>query len=158
VTDPRAEQVGVATDEPAAPRPVMVLVPERAMEIWAKVAERVTGLAAEYAKEFDRVTLAGPNHLVVNFRPGYAVAKAFCQRPDQTARFENALWELTGQKIRVEFGVKEENIQGAADGPPQRPVSPQQRMREVLEHPLVRRAGELFGAQPLRVDEPAPGE
>lgn len=158
VIDPPTEQVGVPASEPAAPHPVMALTPERATEVWAKVAERVTGLAAEYAKEFNRVTMAGPNHLVVDFRAGYAVAKAYCQRPDQTARFEEALAGLTGQKIRVEFTVKDESIQGAAHAAPQRPVSPQQRMREVMEHPLIRRAGELFGAQPLRVDEPAPGE
>jgi hypothetical protein len=32
-------------------------------------------------------------------------------------------------------------------------VSPYQRLMEITKHPMVQRAGELFGAQPLRVDD-----
>jgi hypothetical protein len=29
---------------------------------------------------------------------------------------------------------------------------------DAMKHPLVQRAGELFGAQPIRVDDPSPRE
>ena len=82
-------------------------------------------------------------------------ARVVCERPEQVARFEQALAEVTGQRIRVEFAAGG----GRADGrrPPAAParvVSPHQRLLEVAQHPLVQRASELFGAQPVRVDDP----
>jgi DNA polymerase-3 subunit gamma/tau len=150
---PRAASTPVV-EAPVPDEPRVSLTAANAMELWNRVVSGVSGLAAEYAKEFDRVTLADPTHLVVSFRPGYALAKTFCQRPEQLARFEQALAELTGQRIRLEFTVQEETIEGGAVAAPVRQVSPQQRLREVYEHPMIRRAGELFGAQPLRVDDP----
>jgi hypothetical protein len=54
----------------------------------------------------------------------------------------------------VEFDLLEEAPSASPAPEPVRIVSPQQRLMEVANHPLVRRATELFGAQPLRVDDP----
>jgi hypothetical protein len=76
-----------------------------------------------------------------------------CERPDQAARFEQALAEVTGRRIRVEFALVSEP--NSSESPvPTRAASPQQRLLEVVKHPLVQRASELFGAQPVRVDDP----
>ena len=93
-----------------------------------------------------------PNRLVVSFKPAYSVAKASCQRPEQAARFEQALAEATGQRVVVEFTLTEEAAEAA---PAKRAVSAQQRFQEAVKNPMVRRAGELFGAEPLRVEEPS---
>jgi hypothetical protein len=63
------------------------------------------------------------------------------------------LAELTGETMGVQFTVDEAP---AAQEPVAavRVASPHQRLMEVADHPMVRRAGELFGAQPVRVDEP----
>jgi DNA polymerase-3 subunit gamma/tau len=151
-TEREAPPHGTPQAAPTASRTVVNLTSENATAIWAQVAASVSGFASEYAKEFERVVAAGPNHLVVSFRPGYAVAKSCCQRPEQAAKFEEALTAITGQRIRLEFTVRDES-QGAA-APKPRAASPQQRLREVSEHPMVRRAGELFGAEPQRVDDP----
>ena len=79
----------------------------------------------------------------------YAVAKTSCQRPEQAARFEQALAEVTGQRVGWNSplsGRRRPQPAPAASGS----SPPQQRLLEVMKHPLVRRAGELFGAQPLR--------
>jgi len=89
---------------------------------------------------------------VVSFKPAYSVAKASCQRPEQATRFEEALAEVTGQRVVVEFILAEEAAEAA---PAKRVVSAQQRFQEAAKNPMVRRAGELFGAEPLRVEEPA---
>lgn len=52
----------------------------------------------------------------------------------------------------VEFTLTEEAAEAA---PAKRAVSAQQRLMEAVKNPMVRRAGELFGAEPLRVEEPA---
>jgi len=129
------------------------LTPENAAEIWSQAAAKLSGLAADNANHFDHVAISAPNRLVIYFKPRYTLAKSVCEHPDQVARFERALAELTGQRIGLEFALLEsepsepsEDRRGA--------VLPRQRIREVAQHPLIRQAGELFGAQPTRVDDP----
>ena len=69
-------------------------------------------------------------------------------------RFEQALKEVTGQTIRIEFKLLEARRRPRARRRRSRPVvSPHQRLLEAASHPLVRRASELFGAQPTTVEE-----
>ncbi len=146
------------SDEPSeatGEAPAVMLSRENAGEIWSRAIEGMKGFAAEHAKQFDRVASPAPNRLVISFRPRYTFAKTYCTQ--RAAAFEEALREVTGQAIRVEFELMEESP-GAAPAPePVRAVLPHQRLMEVANHPMVRRASELFGAQPVRVDDP-PGK
>jgi len=140
------------TEDIGANTPTVEITPEKAPEIWGQALSRLSGMVVDQAKHFDSLEIPTKNHLVIRFKPGYAVFKNACERPEQVARFEKALAEVTGQKIRVEFAI-------AAEGPselepPVKAVSSHQRMLEVMKNPLVHRAGELFGAQPVRVDDP----
>ncbi len=67
-------------------------------------------------------------------------------------RFEQVLAELTGQRIRVEFKLTEGEPAKDEHKPPVQVVSSHQRLRDASEHKMIRRAGELFGAEPTRVD------
>ena len=133
---------------------MLELTPENAVGIWTRTLAGMSGMVIEQAKQFDRVELCRPNHLVIFIKPEYAFAKSSCERPEHVARFQQALAEVTGQEVRVEFRVQEAPGGAAAAAPPSRPVSPHQRLTEVAQHPMIRRASELFGAQPVRVDEP----
>ncbi len=140
---------------PASDRPAIEVTAENAAEVWSQALAGVSGIAADQAKEFDRVRLAAPDHLLIDLKPGYALVKSSCERPDVMSRFQRALSEVVGRPMRVEFVAQE-----AAAGPSQpaaeaaRPASPHQRLLEVVKHPMIRRAEELFGAQPTRVDDP----
>ena len=129
------------------------LTAENATEIWGQVMSRLSGMLAENAAQAERVAISAPNRLVVAFKSDYTFAKAMCERADNLTRFQQALAELTGQPVGITFTL----IEGEPDT--QRPaqarsVSPQQRLMEVADHPLVRRAKELFGAEPTRVTDP----
>lgn len=149
-------------NRPAEPAPAaraeveadLALNSESAVRVWRAAVARLSGMVVGYANEFSRIDFFAPNRLVVTFAPGLAMAKAFCQRAEQVARFERALSEVAGARVRVEFALDESAP--VVDTPAARPPSPQQRMKEVLANPMVRRATELFGAQPTRVDGPAP--
>ena len=144
-----------APQEPAGePRQKLVLDGDSAASIWDQVVARLGGMAAGSARNYSRVAISAPNNLVVHLKPGYTFAKAICERPDQLAQFQRALAELTGESIRVQFAV-EEVAQAQEPVAAVRPATAQQRLMEVADHPMIRRAGELFGAQPVRVDEPA---
>ena len=82
------------------------------------------------------------------------MSKSICERPDQVTKFQEALTELTGRSIQVQFALLEEGDEEGPPAPPARIVSPQQRIMEVSGHPMIRRAGELFDAKPIRVDDP----
>ena len=156
--------VGKKAPSPAAPpaarsgtaRPgetAMVLTPEGAVEIWNRALAKMKGMVVEQAKQFDRVRVSAPNRLVISFKPAYALAKSSCERPEQVTRFERALAEVTDQQVRVSFTVEED--ESGPGGEPTRPASPRQQLLEITKHPMIQRAGELFGAQPIRVDDPS---
>jgi len=140
---------------PASGDPRLEISEENAAEVWTRALARMSGMAVEQAREFDHVAVPAPNRLAIVFKERYALAKAACERPDQTARFEKALAEVAGQAVHVEFRLQERESapsQPEDDGP--RSVSPHQRMLEVVKNPMIHRANELFGAQPIRVDDP----
>jgi hypothetical protein len=127
------------------------LTRENAAQVWDRALEKLSGMVVEQARRFCHMEVPSPTRLVIAFRPEYSVARSTCQR--QVQQFERALGEVTGQRITLEFILTEEPPAAAQAVP--RPASPQQRLLEVSQHPLVSRAGELFGAQPLRVEEPS---
>ena len=143
-----SEPVGVAG---------VVLTAENAADIWNRALERVRGTIVDHARQFCKVGVSGANRLAVFFPAATgALPKSLCQRPQQVAAFEQALAEVVGRTLRVEFNLIEAEAGGAAAAPvaPARPtVSPHQRILEVAKHPMVCRAGELFGAQPTGVEE-----
>jgi len=140
-------------DEPASTTNRLVFRQENAHELWRQVLTRMPGLIADHAKHFERLAISAPNQLVVCFKPGYTFSKTVCEKPEQIAKFQEALAELTGQVVRIQFTLADAPPQ-ETEAPPPRVVAPHARMAEVSQHPMVQRAGELFGARPIRVDEP----
>lgn len=127
----------------------------RVLALWPQVLAELGDLLAEMARSSEDVAISAPNRLVVRFRERYTSCKAFCERPENHAKLERALSAAMGANVRVEFALVADAAQADA-GPPKRFVTPQQRLAEKAEHPLVRRAGELFGAYPVRVEDAEP--
>ena len=144
-----ADESRMGSDDAAAG---LSLTPETVGEIWRQVLSRLSDITAEYAAAFERVAISAPNHLVVSFRAKYNACKAFCERPEQVVKLERALADVTGRAVRVGFAMLEDEPSAQVAGASQRPVDPHQRLREAAQHPLVRRAVELFDARPVRVE------
>jgi len=82
-------------------------------------------MVVDQAKQFESIDVTAPNRLVIRFKPGYAVFKTACERPEQVARFEQALAEVAGQRLRVEFALAAEPAAGQEPAvAPARVVSP----------------------------------
>jgi DNA polymerase III subunit gamma/tau len=162
---PKSPQAGEGRDSPPSPpaplpqagegrdTPAMPLTAANAMEIWSLALARMTGIVVDQARQFDSVAISGPNRLVIRFKPGYALFKSACERPEQVARFERALAEVTGQAIRVEFALTEDAV-AKSEPQPSASVPVHQRLMEATKHPFVQKACELFDAQPVRIDGP----
>jgi DNA polymerase-3 subunit gamma/tau len=123
--------------------------------IWRDALSRVTdslGVAAGFA---DSVRLVGSNRVAVVFSAQYDSYAEMCRKPDRLARLEKALYDATGRVIKVDVEI----AGGAAPADrPARAVEPpaaakRNRLKEVVDQPFVRRAMELFEAEPVNVDD-----
>jgi DNA polymerase III subunit gamma/tau len=132
--------------------PGVFLTSENAGELWNQVISRLSGMAVDCAKQYDRISVSAPDRLVISFKSEYAQAKSFCERPEQTNRFEQALAEATGRNIRVEFIIDEDQPVPGTAAVPQKNISQHQLIQEISKNPMVKRAGELFGATPSHVE------
>ncbi len=133
-------------------RSALPLTDETAVGAWKPALASLSDLLAENASFCESVAFRAPNRLVVTFRAKYTSCKAFCERPKQISKLENALAEITGTTVKVDFAVLAD--EKSSDPAPPRPPSNRQRMAEKSEHPMVRKASELFDAQLVRIEEP----
>ncbi|MDZ7620750.1 MAG: DNA polymerase III subunit gamma/tau [Patescibacteria group bacterium] len=145
---------GAVPENPIAAEPV-AMNDASAESIWRAALERLSVMSAAQGKLFQSAATEGPGRLVVTFPAEYALAKSFCERPENTAKLEQALNEVTGRVVRVRFVEAGGSVGSASDAANRAPrPSSQQRLREVMENPMVRRVHELFGASPLKVEGP----
>jgi len=122
-------------------------------ELWHRALSRLSGAAIEMARQFHKLEMPSPEELVIWFNPEYAIYKSICETPAQKTNFEQAVAEVCGRRVRVEFRLLENLTNEAA--PAGKALSNHQRLLAAAKHPLVRLAGELFGAQPVRVNGPS---
>jgi DNA polymerase-3 subunit gamma/tau len=130
------------------------LAGEQLPQIWKQALEQLSDLTGAQAGVCDHLAIGAPNRLVLGFRAKYTSCKSFCERPEQVAKLEKALMAVTGQTIRVEFTTLPDLPDENPSQPRPRASASQQRLQEATQHPLVRRAMELFEARPVRVESP----
>jgi DNA polymerase-3 subunit gamma/tau len=152
---PVGDQNAIAPDD--AP-PEIAITAQNAVDVWNRALSRLSGIVVDQARQFDSIAFLAPNRLVIRFKPVYDFVRSSCERPEQTARFEKALREVTGQSLRVEFAVTADEPDEPSPAAAARAVPPHQRRLEMMQHPLVHRAVELFGAQVVDVVDPPPKE
>jgi DNA polymerase-3 subunit gamma/tau len=131
-----------------------VLTQDNALAIWQRAVASIPGTVGEFAKTCHAVRLEGSERLVVSFLPQYSYNRTLCERPERRAKLEHALQLVAGQSIRLDFEVLPEPAGMKSAPPASRAPSASQRLIEKAEHPMVKRAIELFAARPTRIDEP----
>jgi DNA polymerase III subunit gamma/tau len=127
-----------------------------AVTLWQKALEGLPLATLSHAEHAIPQAIIAPNRLVLGFRQSYNYAKSFCERPEQVARLEKALQAAAGVPLTISFET-------LADLPEQKQESTAQPRRssgaellqEKMQEPLVRRAAELFGAHPMKVETPS---
>jgi DNA polymerase-3 subunit gamma/tau len=121
------------------------------LAIWQKAMHKLADATAEMAAHPRQIDRTPDGRLVV--RLAEAVHR-FCNRPAPKSRIEQALAEVSGQPLRVEF-VMERGESAAADPPPA-PVSKMRQMRESVRDPLVKATIDLFDADVVDVTQARP--
>jgi DNA polymerase-3 subunit gamma/tau len=127
---------------------------------WKQTLAEIGDMTEVYGGKADAVAISGPNRLVVRFRIAYTQALQFCERPDKRQRLEQTLSRIAGRNLRLDFALlQDEPLDNATDSSPAKPpVSRRQRQQELMRHPLVRKASELFDTEIITVLEPPPAD
>jgi DNA polymerase III subunit gamma/tau len=123
-----------------------------APRVWQQALASLEGLLAENASLCESVSAPGGGRLVAAFCAKYTSCKAFCERAEQLAQLERALAEVAGGRVKLEFATLPDVL--SAEPAAKRAVPHRQRMAEVAENAMVRRATELFDARVVRIEEP----
>jgi DNA polymerase-3 subunit gamma/tau len=137
---------------PIAELPPAELTATAAQQVWQSALAGLEGLLASNASLCESVASPAAGRLVATFRAKYTACRAFCERADQLAHLERALEEMAGGRIRLEFATIADAPQAATQQ--RRAVPQRQRVAEVSEHPMIKRATELFDARVTRLEEP----
>jgi DNA polymerase-3 subunit gamma/tau len=144
---------------PAEPAPAVqtALTPESARQVWRDALASLNDSVAHAAETAEEVRVVGPNRLAVVFSAQYDSMAALCRRPEKLVKLEKALADITGQTVKLEFVLSGTPAPVAAPAPTieQRSVAKRNRLKEASEHPFVRKAMELFDAEPVDVREPS---
>jgi hypothetical protein len=123
-------------------------------EVWSRAVAQMEGMAADPARQFAHVRLPEANRILVTFKAGSAFNKTICEQPGNLAEFEKSLARVVGRRVRVSFEVEDGPAIPREKQSAAQVVSPHQRLMEITKHPMIRRAGELFGATPTEVIDP----
>ena len=117
-------------------------------------------MTADFASKAESIAISGPNRVVVRHRKAYN--KEQCERPERKTRLEQALSQVVGAEVRVEFELLPElpAARAAASAPvPSAAQSRLRRFKNAERNLLVRQAIEMFDGEivnvvePIRVDE-----
>jgi DNA polymerase-3 subunit gamma/tau len=130
----------------------IALTPSSVDSIWQQAIAEIEDMTADYAASCERIAISAPNRLVVSFKSSYTLQKESCEKPERKARIEEALRQVTGQSVVIDFEVIEDQ-QGPTARPKPAP-SRAQRVRESSKHPFVKQTVEMFDAEITRAEEP----
>jgi DNA polymerase III subunit gamma/tau len=136
------------------PEPLNAAAAESA---WKQTLAEIGGMTATNAERAERIAISGPNQLAVSFRKAYTQAQQFCERPEPRQKLEQAFSRIAGRNIRIDFvtlpdeSVTAGTTAAATAGPAKPPVNRRQRQQELMRHPLIRKAAELFDTEIIAV-------
>jgi len=116
-----------------------------AKECWNAMAGRLSGMAATQATMVHSLRFSAPDSLTVTFPSTQPLAKSCCENESQ--KIQNILRELSGRALRLRFDT-------VTVEEPKKPPAPHfnpavhkiQLMAQTSDHPMVKKAAELFGA------------
>lgn len=124
-----------------------------ALQQWRTTISSIDDMLADFASMAVAIAPAGSDRWEVVFPPGAVKPREYCEQAERKAVLQRALAQLLGRTIQLTFSVQP----GAA---PQTVVansqatSRAQKMRELAEHPLVKKVCQAIDGEILRVDSP----
>lgn len=164
-TPPSSHVAAPGTSEPAGTTAVQSRGDRSALDIFREAALRLDGLVQQCGVMALDVIEESPSRWRILLAKEAAFGLQHFRSTENVRRLSETLRETIGQSLGFEFVLTDRGLpkEKSADGstatalptPVARPSVPQnQKIREAMTDPLVKRVMELFDGQILRVDEP----
>jgi DNA polymerase III subunit gamma/tau len=130
------------------------------LSAWKQTLAEIGDMTADFASRAERIAISGPNRLVVSFRKAYTQAQQYCERPEKRQRLEQAFSRIAGRNLRIDFATLPDEVSAPmpADRSGKPPVNRRQRQQELMRHPMVRKAAELFDTEIIAILDAPAGE
>lgn len=113
----------------------------------------IDGMLADFGGLAQCVEPIGSDQWTIYFPPGSQKPKEYCEVAERKNALEAAVERTMGRAIRLSFVVPPGPPPKVVDAVPQANIRAQ-RMREIAEHPLVKKVCDLLGGEVLRIDAP----
>ena len=125
-----------------------------ARRLWDSMSEQLSVMTATQTSLAQSVRFIPPDVLVVSFLSTQPLAKSYCE--NELTKLQSILGHLAGTPLRVRFEtLTVDEPQKAAVARPQNPAVQKARLvAEASDHPLIKKAAELFGANVSDVKSP----
>ena len=118
--------------------------PEECLKIWREATRSLGAALSAQAQNARSVTLIPPDCFRVTFPDSIAAAMDYCER--EKDQILAALARTLSTEVRLEFQSVETPAEAPTEAPPV-PKSKFELMRMTIDHPMVREASKLFGAE-----------
>lgn len=119
--------------------------------LWQKLLDDMGDMTADMASDYESLVMKKPDQLEVTLAD--SVSKDLCSKPERKQKFETALEQLAGAKIRIDFLVSKKSRQEHAAVPR---LSRVQQIRQLQELSFVKQTISLFDAEITGYQEPMP--
>ncbi len=139
-----ASSAAVTAVQDPPPKPAIANAsPEVSTDIeglYRSAVESLNDMTSDMAANFGKIELKAPDHLLVALNDAYG--RNMCSKSDRKAKIEEALSNLAGRKIRIDFTVSED----AANAQPRAPrLTRAQQLRQLQDVAFVKETIEIFG-------------
>lgn len=124
-----------------------------ALEDWKRSIASIDGMLADFAGLAQSVDPLGSDQWTIYFPPGSQKPKEYCEVADRKTALLEAVARTMGRAILLNFIVPPGPPPKVAEAVPQSNLRAQ-KMRELSEHPMVKKICDLLGGEIVRVDAP----
>jgi DNA polymerase-3 subunit gamma/tau len=148
---PKIDSAATADVEQIPSAAPAALSEEDLVRLWGQLATQIDSLTAQSARKATRLLPAGDSKVQVYF--GDTFSLDWCSKPVSKQKLEAALTVLAGRPLKIE--LMRDTAVSASEKAVEAPAlkSARQRTREVMEHPAVKEAMNLFDAEIMEVRE-----
>jgi DNA polymerase-3 subunit gamma/tau len=150
------DKESVDADTRAAPQPTDIQPSSRsALQQWKTATTGHDGLLSDYASLAIDVEPLGSDRWKVVFPSGGTQPQEYCGQPEHRSELQSLLRSSLGREIQLQFAVQ----QGAVEKPKvavSNSALRAQKLREMSNHPYVKRLCEVLDGEIIRVDSGRP--
>lgn len=126
------------------------------MSIWRVATRAVEGILADYCSMAESVSVSQAGVWQVTLPPGAIQPRDYCESPARKSQLVAALAGHLGHSVQIQFDVKPGEAPAPVAAPTNSTAERSKRMRELQNHPLIKKIAEVLDAEIVKVIPAAP--